>query len=187
LQRGIIMSDRIFKCSACGRDDFKTQRGLTQHMQSRKACHHPVVSSRNLFGLNDDGDKEGRKKRMRGMIEYTTILHANYNQNPYNDSQDDAEIGANLSGDDEIVCVFSDDEVANDEASDCGTDSDDEELYENPNITGNDSDSGSGEDEEIVEDDESIDSIDEDGVDCDDNEEVPIDDLLKTSKKCILT
>ena len=169
------MSDRIFKCSACGRDDFKTQRGLTQHMQSRKACH-PVVSSRNLFGLSDDGDKEGRKKRMRGMIEYTTILHANYND-------DDAEIGANYSGDDEIVCAFSDDEVANEEASDCGTDSDDEELYENPNITGNDSDSGSDEDEEIVEDDESINSIDEDRVDCDDNEEVPIDDLLENFKE----
>ena len=92
------MSDRIFKCSACGRDDFKTQRGLTQHMQSRKACH-PVVSSRNLFGLSDDGDKEGRKKRMRGMIEYTTILHANYND-------DDAEIGAKKIMMKIIICLY---------------------------------------------------------------------------------
>jgi len=68
-----MMSQSLFVCRACGRNDFRTQRGLTQHQQSRKGCH-PAVITRELFGVNSQ-DKEGRKKRLRGMLETTRIQY----------------------------------------------------------------------------------------------------------------
>jgi len=110
------MSDPVFKCRVCGRDNFKTMRGLTQHMQSRKACN-PVISSRNMFGLTDLGDEVGRKKRMRGMLEMTIILHGQ-------EVEDETEIGVNFMDFDDNVCEYLEEESANGEESEVGTGSD---------------------------------------------------------------
>ena len=162
-----IMSDEVHKCQVCGRDNFKTKRGLTQHMLSRKACN-PVVSSRELFGLSA-GDMEGRKKRLRGMIEFTAILRPSNGDNLGVNLHDDGKVGANFCNDDEIVCGFSEEESeGGDDLAERSeaTDSDDEELYEKSII-----DSESEED-----DDNSSAQID---VEMDDNNGVPIDDLLQ--------
>ena len=102
-------------------------------MQSRKACN-PVISSRNMFGLTDLGDVEGRKKRMRGMLEMTTISHGE-------EVEDDTEIVANFTDFDDNVCEYSEEESGNGEESEEGTDSDEEEFYANPNIACSDSES----------------------------------------------
>ncbi len=59
------MTDPNLKCLKCGRADFKTKRGLTQHLQSRKACQ-PLNKNKH-FGL-DIGEK-----RMFGLLSTTTI------------------------------------------------------------------------------------------------------------------
>jgi len=168
------MSDPIFKCRVCGRDNFKTMRGLTQHMQSRKACN-PVISSRNMFGLTDLGDVEGRKKRMRGMLEMTTISHGE-------EVEDDTEIVANFTDFDDNVCKYSEEESGNGEESEEGTDSDEEELYANPNIACSDSESDVDE-EDMDEETEDFEYNVEDSVESGADFGVPIDELLQNFKE----
>ena len=136
-----MMLQSLFVCRACGRNDFRTQRGLTQHQQSRKGCH-PAVITRELFGVNSQ-DKEGRKKRVRGMLETTRIQYPRKSTNfgniewtfdePFggNDSfihrgesndKDDVEgnKGLDVTNDDDF-CDFDDNSVASKD-NDCSSD-----------------------------------------------------------------
>ena len=116
---------------------------------------------------------EGRKKRLRGMIEFTAILRPSNGDDLVVNLHDDGQVGANFCNDDEIVCGFSEEESeGGDDLAERSeaTDSDDEELYEKSII-----DSESEED-----DDNSSAQID---VEMDDNNGGPIDDLLQNFKE----
>jgi len=46
-----IMSDAVYKCEACGRNNFKSQRGLSKHKLENKACRAHLHAR---FGSNAD-------------------------------------------------------------------------------------------------------------------------------------
>ena len=67
LSSRLLMTDPNLKCLACGRSDFKTKRGLTQHQVSRRACQ-PLFKSNGKFSLDIGG------KRSIGLLNTTTII-----------------------------------------------------------------------------------------------------------------
>jgi len=45
------MSNATYKCDLCGRDDFKSQRGLSKHKLENKGCRDHLKAR---FGSNTD-------------------------------------------------------------------------------------------------------------------------------------